>query len=163
MASGTGWRVCRRTIPSFAGSFVVARYPTRMSLKCNMILASTRYAQEAGMQLRDDTTPSSSAPAGEVAPSQFLNRELSWLDWNRRVLALAEDPSQRLLERVKYLAIVSANLDEFFQVRVAGLRAQVDAGVTAPASDGRTPREQLALKPTAWNTSCLNSLILERL
>jgi polyphosphate kinase len=59
------------------------------------------------------------------------------------VLALAEDPSQRLLERAKYLAIVSTNLDEFFQVRVAGLRAQFDAGVTAPASDGRTPREQL--------------------
>ncbi len=96
------------------------------------------------MKLRDDITPDPSAPSGEVAPSRFLNRELSWLDWNRRVLALAEDPSQRLLERAKYLAIVSTNLDEFFQVRVAGLRAQVDAGVTAPASDGRTPREQLA-------------------
>ncbi len=81
-----------------------------------------------------------------TAPDQarFLNRELSWLDWNRRVLALAEDPGQKLLERVKYLAIVGSNLDEFFQVRVAGLRAQVDAGVTRPASDGRTPREQLA-------------------
>jgi polyphosphate kinase len=77
-------------------------------------------------------------------PARLLNRELSWLDWNRRVLALAEDPAQRLLERVKYLAIVSANLDEFFQVRVAGLRAQVDAGVTTPAPDGRGPREQLA-------------------
>jgi len=83
-------------------------------------------------------------PAVVPEPARFLNRELSWLDWNRRVLALAEDPAQRLLERVKYLAIVSANLDEFFQVRVAGLRAQVDAGVNAPSPDGRTPREQLA-------------------
>jgi polyphosphate kinase len=82
--------------------------------------------------------------SADASSGRFLNRELSWLDWNRRVLALAEDPAQRLLERVKYVAIVSSNLDEFFQVRVAGLRAQVDAGVTTPASDGRTPREQLA-------------------
>jgi polyphosphate kinase len=59
------------------------------------------------------------------------------------MLALGEDPRQPLLERVKYLAIVASNLDEFFQVRVAGLRAQVDAGVTTPSSDGRTPRQQL--------------------
>jgi len=76
--------------------------------------------------------------------SRFLNRELSWLDFNRRVLALAENPAQPLLERVKYLAIVSTNLDEFFQVRVAGLLAQVDADMTQPSPDGRTPREQLA-------------------
>ena len=86
------------------------------------------------------------AAAGSISttPARFFNRELSWLDFNRRVLALAEDPRQPLLERVKYLAIVSTNLDEFFQVRVAGLNAQVDAGVTQPAVDGRTPREQLA-------------------
>jgi polyphosphate kinase len=60
------------------------------------------------------------------------------------VLALAEDPAQPLLERVKYLAIVSTNLDEFFQVRVAGLLAQVDADMNQPSFDGRTPREQLA-------------------
>jgi polyphosphate kinase len=76
--------------------------------------------------------------------SRFLNRELSWLEFNRRVLALAEDPAQRLLERVKYLAIVNTNQDEFFQVRVASLHAQVDAGLTQPAPDGRTPREQLS-------------------
>src|SRR5215468_5236443 len=78
------------------------------------------------------------------ATARFLNRELSWLDFNRRVLALAEDPAQPLLERVKYLAIVSTNLDEFFQVRVAGLLAQVDAGVTRPGADGRSPRDQLS-------------------
>ncbi len=78
-----------------------------------------------------------------AAATRFLNRELSWLAWNRRVLALAEDPGQRLLERVKFLAIVATNLDEFFQVRVAGLRAQVDVGVTTRSVDGHTPREQL--------------------
>jgi len=106
----------------------------------------------SSFELTQGELPSSSldapspAAAASVAmsPSRFFNRELSWLEFNRRVLALAEDPRQRLLERVKYLAIVSTNLDEFFQVRVAGLNAQVDAGVTQPAADGRTPREQLA-------------------
>ena len=95
------------------------------------------------MQSTADAKTGAIPLSSEVAPGRSLNRELSWLDWNRRVLALAGDPTQRLLERAKYLAIVSTNLDEFFQVRVAGLRAQVDAGVKAPASDGRTPREQL--------------------
>jgi polyphosphate kinase len=72
-----------------------------------------------------------------------LNRELSWLDFNDRVLALAEDPAQPLLERAKFCAIFSTNLDEFFQVRVAGLKDQVEAGVTTPSPDGRSPIRQL--------------------
>ncbi len=60
-----------------------------------------------------------------------MNRELSWLDFNERVLALAEDESIPLLERVKFLAIYAANLDEFYMVRVAGLHDQVDAGIDA--------------------------------
>jgi len=74
----------------------------------------------------------------------YLNRELSWLDFNSRVLALAEDPERPLLERVKFLAISSGNLDEFFQVRVAGLKAQVEADVSVTSADGLTPGEQLA-------------------
>ena len=78
--------------------------------------------------------------------SPYLNRELSWLEFNARVLALAEDPATPLLERVKFLAIFSQNLDEFFQVRVAGLKDRVAAGVTrrsigAGTSAGRTCRE----------------------
>ncbi|HTO05711.1 MAG TPA: polyphosphate kinase 1 [Myxococcota bacterium] len=87
---------------------------------------------------------SATGSASPAPPARFLNRELSWLDFNKRVLALAQDPAQPLLERVKYLAIVSANLDEFFQVRIAGLHAQIDAGVTQPGADGRSPREQVA-------------------
>lgn len=74
----------------------------------------------------------------------FLNRELSWLAFNARVLAMAADSAQPLLERVKFLAIYATNLDEFFQVRVAGLRDQVAAGVRRPTPDGRTPQDQLA-------------------
>ena len=75
---------------------------------------------------------------------RFLNRELSWLEFDARVLALAEDPSQRLLERLKFLAIFASNLDEFFQVRVAGLQEQRDAGVGPATPEGLTPDEQLA-------------------
>jgi polyphosphate kinase len=75
---------------------------------------------------------------------RFLNRELSWLEFNARVLALAEDASNRLLERVKFFAIFSSNLDEFFQVRVAGLQEQREAGVGPASPEGLTPEEQLA-------------------
>jgi polyphosphate kinase len=75
---------------------------------------------------------------------RFLNRELSWLEFNVRVLALAEDASNRLLERVKFFSIFSSNLDEFFQVRVAGLQEQREAGVGPASPEGLTPEEQLA-------------------
>lgn len=71
----------------------------------------------------------------------YENRELAWLAFNNRVLAEAEDPSVPLLERLKFLAIFSANLDEFFMVRVAGLWRQIDAHVTAEGPCGRTPRQ----------------------
>src|SRR5713101_6966827 len=78
-------------------------------------------------------------------PSLYLNRELSWLDFNDRVLQLAEDDRVPLLERVKFCAIYTTNLDEFYMVRVAGLRDQIDAGVETPSQDGRTPLETTAL------------------
>ncbi|HEU5080308.1 MAG TPA: polyphosphate kinase 1 [Opitutaceae bacterium] len=75
--------------------------------------------------------------------SAYFNRELSWLAFNRRVLEQAQNPRNPLLERVKFLAIVSSNLDEFFEIRVAGIIQQVDSGVTEPSVDGLPPREQL--------------------
>src|SRR4029077_4347373 len=88
------------------------------------------------------------APAADGSghdPALYLNRELSWLDFNDRVLQLAEDERVPLLERVKFCAIYTTNLDEFYMVRVAGLRDQIDAGVERPGQDGRRPSETIAL------------------
>src|SRR4026209_1359210 len=76
-------------------------------------------------------------------PSLFLNRELSWLEFNARVLHEAFDDRNPLLERLKFLSIFSTNLDEFYMVRVAGLRSQVAAGVMQTSADGLTPTDQL--------------------
>jgi polyphosphate kinase len=99
-------------------------------------------------------TPAESAPGAPPATTatavdnplpgdRYLNRELSWLDFNSRVLALAEDTSLPLLERAKFLAIFASNLDEFYMVRVAGLKRRDEMGLSVRSADGLTPREQL--------------------
>jgi polyphosphate kinase len=75
--------------------------------------------------------------------SLYFGRELTWLDFNDRVLQLVEDPAMPLLERVKLAAIWSSNLDEFFQIRVAGVHDQVDAGLSEPGADGLTPSDTI--------------------
>ena len=75
---------------------------------------------------------------------RYADREASWLAFNARVLHEARDTRNPLLERLKFLTIFAGNLDEFFQVRIAGLRQQVEAGAVARAPDGMTPAEQLA-------------------
>src|SRR5438552_6028884 len=78
-------------------------------------------------------------------PSLYINRELSWLAFNRRVLEEAQDPKVPLLERVKFLAIFSSNLDEFFMVRVDGLQQKIQAGIAwSSGADRMPPKEQLA-------------------
>ncbi|WP_211190313.1 RNA degradosome polyphosphate kinase [Actinomycetospora sp. TBRC 11914] len=87
-------------------------------------------------------TPASDGSA-DLPEDRYLNRELSWLEFNARVLALAEDTSQPLLERAKFLAIFASNLDEFYMVRVAGLKRREETGLSVRSADGLTPREQL--------------------
>ncbi len=93
------------------------------------------------------TAPPAATPAAIHDPlpeDRYLNRELSWLDFNARVLALAADNSLPLLERAKFLAIFASNLDEFYMVRVAGLKRRDEMGLSVRSADGLTPREQLA-------------------
>ncbi|MCU1601105.1 MAG: degradosome polyphosphate kinase [Frankiales bacterium] len=92
------------------------------------------------------TAPAPIAPGDlRTAPARFLNREISWLDWNARVLALAEDDTAPLLERLKFLAIFATNLDEFFMVRVAGLIRRMETGLGVRSADGLSTRRQLEL------------------
>ncbi|WP_392345491.1 polyphosphate kinase 1 [Parasynechococcus sp.] len=81
--------------------------------------------------------------AAALAPEHYINRELSWIAFNERVLAQALDPRTPLLDQAKFSAIFSNNLDEFFMVRVASLKSQVEAGVSKPSEDGKSPLEQL--------------------
>jgi polyphosphate kinase len=84
------------------------------------------------------------AVSTDLPEDRYLNRELSWLDFNARVLAIAEDPSQPVLERAKFVAIFASNLDEFYMVRVAGLKRREETGLSVRSADGLSPHEQLA-------------------
>ena len=114
-----------------------------------MTEAETQSRAPGDHRKTDDAAPES-PPATTAAATdnplpqhRYLNRELSWVDFNARVLALAADTSLPLLERAKFLAIFASNLDEFYMVRVAGLKRRDEMGLTVRSADGLTPREQL--------------------
>src|SRR5437867_2612883 len=102
-------------------------------------------------------------------PKNFINRELSWLEFNRRVLEEAQDPTQPLIERVKFLTIFSSNLDEFFEIRVAGIKQQIESETSDLGPDGLSPtdtfnniqrmvRELVAAQYALWNEELLPQL-----
>src|SRR5881397_3413107 len=103
-------------------------------------VAKTSVADElsAGVELVRKDVPAANRFSD---PRNFINRELSWLEFNRRVLEEAEDATQPLIERVKFLTIFSSNLDEFFEIRVAGIKQQIESETSDISADGLSPTE----------------------
>lgn len=109
-----------------------------------VIVAREATFADNGQLASPQQLPAETQSESLAAQQRLNNRDLSWLEFNERVLEEAADPSVPILERVKFLAIFASNLDEFFMVRVATIRRQIEAGVTAAGVDGLTPQQVMA-------------------
>src|SRR5881296_718669 len=131
-------------------------------------VAKVRVADEssAGIELLRKGVPAANRVSD---PRNFINRDLSWLEFNRRVLEEAEDPTQPMIERVKFLLIFSSNLDEFFEIRVAGIKQQIESETSDISPDGLSPtetfdriqktvRQLVAAQYALWNNELLAEL-----
>src|SRR6478752_5658417 len=107
-------------------------------------LFDTGLGGSLGSDFDDDFAPFIYEPDPTLPENRYLDRELSWLAFNQRVLELAEDPLLPVLERANFLAIFASNLDEFFMVRVAGLKRRIATGLAVPTNVGRAPLDVLA-------------------
>jgi len=107
------------------------------------IRANLENLADAGASLPLDAEPATTFAIDPDSTGRFVNRELSWLAFNRRVLEEAQNPRHPLLERLRFVSISASNLDEFYMVRVAGLKGMVTAEIASPSDDGLTPAQQI--------------------
>src|SRR5207302_1900425 len=163
-------RDCYNHVPNWAATVFVA-LPTDKSRAIveDMAQAQSRVETEESAAIVPVVDIEQTAHERFGDPKNFINPELSWLEFNRRVLEEAQDPTQPLIERVKFLCIVSSNLDEFFEIRVAGIKQQIESETSDVAADGLSPTETfnqiqrlahelVATQYELWNTELIPTL-----